>query len=102
MTFAQSIQQASFVIGGTVILNAVAQAVWNNHTVRKIALLASFGGALAGMAVTTVGVVGLIFPFTYDSPYTWNAPEGLAYQFSQTAKTGALLTTISAVAFIII
>jgi hypothetical protein len=102
MTFAESVQNVSLAIGATVIINAVVQALWNNHTVRKIALGLSFGGALTGMATTTMGVFGLIFPFTYNSPHAWNAPEGLAYQFSQVAKTGILLTTISAIAFVLI
>lgn len=102
MTYAESLRQVSYAVAGITLINAVVQAVWNNHSIRKIALFASLGGSIVGTVATIAGLFGLIVPFTYDSPYTWDAPDGIAYQFSEFAKNGALLATISAIAFMII
>lgn len=95
------LKTASIAIGGIALTNIVGQSVWKNHTIRRLSIFLSFGGALQGLAATIGGIGGLIFPFTYDSPHTWNK-GGLAHYFSNLAKDGLLLTTISAIAFVII
>jgi hypothetical protein len=96
------LQQATLAVGGLVVLNTVMQAVWNNHSVRKIALYASLGGVLVGTVATIASIFALAIPFTYDSPHTWDEPDGLAYTFSQCAKNGVLLAIVSTIAFAII
>ena len=95
------LQQTTLAVGGIALINAVTQATWNNRVVRVIALLTSIGGVMIGTAAIVFGLFVLIVPFTYDSPYTWDEPDGIAYQASICTKDGLLLTTASSICVII-
>lgn len=87
------LQQTCLVVGNSVVMTSVAQAFWNNRTIKTISLSFNLAGLIISVGAIASATIGIMLTFTRKNSHFQN--EETTNKLYCWLKDGAVLATIS-------